>query len=260
MTNERKTEQNTSIKIKNSWLVNEKVNLSALYRFFLSYLRRQKMVLILSVVLIPIAILCQAIFVNYRQGPNVKALSIGVTFIATGASIAVYMLMGFLIDLKMSVVYKRIGLLGIKPLGFVLIVYAYCFTLVLIADVLVLITSFIINAVLKINFAVAYNLIVLLFFIISIFITAFAIALMIIAVILINSRTMQSIVTTILTILFVGGSFLFVAFIPALFGAHYKEAILSIKGLSIGCGVMLGSVVLTGLLIWLIVRIFRWDN
>lgn len=162
--------------------------------------------------------------------------------------------MGFLIDLKMSVVYKRIGLLGIKPLGFVLIVYAYCFTLVLIADVLVLITSFIINAVLKINFAVAYNLIVLLFFIISIFITAFAIALMIIAVILINSRTMQSIVTTILTILF------FVAFIPALFGAHYKEAILSIKGLSIGCGVMLGSVVLTGLLIWLIVRIFRWDN
>lgn len=73
------------------------------------------------------------------------------------------MLMGFLIDLKMSVVYKRIGLLGIKPLGFVLIVYAYCFTLVLIADFLVLITSFIINAVLKINFAVAYNLIVLFF-------------------------------------------------------------------------------------------------
>ncbi|WP_342256540.1 hypothetical protein [Spiroplasma endosymbiont of Poecilobothrus nobilitatus] len=111
--------------------------------------------------------------------------------------------MGFLIDLKMSVVYKHIGLLGIKPLGFVLIVYAYCFTLVLIADFLVLITSFIINVVLKINFAVAYNLIVLLFFIISIFITAFAIALMIIAVILINLRTMQSIVTTILTILFV---------------------------------------------------------
>ncbi len=170
-----------------------------------------------------------------------------------------------LIDLKMSVVYKRIELLGIKPLGFVLIVYAFYFTLVLIADFIVLITSLIINAVLKINFAVAYNLIVLLFFIISIFITAFAIALMIIAVILINSRTMQSIVTTILTILFVGGSFLFVAFIPALFGAHYKEVILSIKGLSIGCGVMLGSVVLTGLLIWLIVRIFpttifRWDN
>ncbi|ALA97881.1 hypothetical protein SKUN_00995 [Spiroplasma kunkelii CR2-3x] len=63
-----------------------------------------------------------------------------------------------------------------------------------------------------------------------------------IAVILINSRTMQSIVTTILTILFVGGSFLFVTFIPALFGAHYKEAILSIKGLSISCGVMLGLV------------------
>lgn len=77
---------------------------------------------------------------------------------------------------------------------------------------------------------------------------------MIIAVILINSQTMQSIiVTTILTILFVGGSLLFVAFIPALFGAHYKEAILSIKGLSIGCDVMLGSVVLTGFLIWLIV-------
>ncbi len=130
----------------------------------------------------------------------------------------------------MSVVYKRIGLLGIKPLGFVFIVYAFYFTLVLIADFLVLIISFIINAVLKINFAVAYNLIVLLFFIISIFITAFAIALMIIAVILINSRTMQSIITTILTILFVGGSFLFIAFIPALFSAHYKEAILSIKG------------------------------
>lgn len=260
MTNEQKTEQNTSIKIKNSWLINEKINLSALYRFFLSYLRRQKMVLIFSVVLIPIAILCQAIFVNYRQGSNVMALSIGVTFIATGTSVAVYMLMGFLIDLKMSVVYKRIGLLGIKPLGFVLIVYAYCFTLVIIADLLVLITSFIINAVLKINFAVAYNLIVLLFFIVSIFITAFAIALMIIAVILINSRTMQSIVTTILTILFVGGSFLFVAFIPALFGTNYKEAILSIKGLSINCGVMLGSLVLTSLLIWLIIRIFRWDN
>ncbi|APE74887.1 hypothetical protein [Spiroplasma citri] len=260
MTNEQKTEQDTSIKIKNSWLINEKINLSALYRFFLSYLRRQKMVLIFSVVLIPIAILCQAIFVNYRQGSNVIALSIGVTFIATGTSVAVYMLMGFLIDLKMSVVYKRIGLLEIKPLGFVLIVYAYCFTLVIIADLLVLITSFIINAVLKINFAVAYNLIVLLFFIISIFISAFAIALMIIAVILINSRTMQSIVTTILTILFVGGSFLFVAFIPALVGTHYKEAILSIKGLSISCGVMLGSLVLTSLLIWLIIRIFRWDN
>ncbi|WP_239498663.1 hypothetical protein [Spiroplasma citri] len=189
MTNEQKTEQDTSIKIKNSWLINEKINLSALYRFFLSYLRRQKMVLIFSVVLIPIAILCQAIFVNYRQGSNVIALSIGVTFIATGTSVAVYMLMGFLIDLKMSVVYKRIGLLEIKPLGFVLIVYAYCFTLVIIADLLVLITSFIINAVLKINFAVAYNLIVLLFFIISIFISAFAIALMIIAVILINSGT-----------------------------------------------------------------------
>ncbi|WP_233485538.1 hypothetical protein [Spiroplasma sp. ChiS] len=220
MTNEQKTEQNTSIKIKNSWLINEKINLSALYRFFLSYLRRQKMVLIFSVVLIPIAILCQAIFVNYRQGSNVMALSIGVTFIVTGTSVAVYMLMGFLIDLKMSVVYKRIGLLEIKPLGFVLIVYAYCFILVIIADFLVLITSFIINVVLKINFAVAYNLIVLLFFIILIFISAFAIALMIIAVILINSRTMQSIVTTILTILFVGGSFLFVAFIPPLFGTH----------------------------------------
>ncbi|ALA97882.1 hypothetical protein SKUN_00996 [Spiroplasma kunkelii CR2-3x] len=95
MTNERKNEQNTSIKIKNSWLVNEKVNLSAPSNFFLSYLRWQKMVLIFSVVLIPIAILCQAIFVNYSQGPNVMTLSIGVTFIATGASVAVYMLMGF---------------------------------------------------------------------------------------------------------------------------------------------------------------------
>lgn len=95
MTNERKTEQNTSIKIKNSWLVNEKVNLSALYRFFLSYLRRQKMVLILSVVLIPIAILCQAIFVNYRQGPNVMALSIGVTFIATGGKCCCIYVNGF---------------------------------------------------------------------------------------------------------------------------------------------------------------------
>ncbi|WP_342256541.1 hypothetical protein [Spiroplasma endosymbiont of Poecilobothrus nobilitatus] len=84
MTNKRKTEQNTSIKIKNSWLVNEKVNLSALYRFFLSYLRRQKMVLILSVVLITIAILCQAIFVNYRQGPNVMALSLGLLLLQRG--------------------------------------------------------------------------------------------------------------------------------------------------------------------------------
>lgn len=259
MTNEQKTEQNTSIKTKNNCLVSEKINLFALYSFFLNYLRRQKLVLAFAVVIIPIGILCQAIFAN-RHGPEVMALSIGITFIATGASVAMYMMMGFLIDLKMSVVYKRIGLLGIKPFGFIVIVYAYCFTLVLIADLLVLIASFIITAALKIDFGTVYNFVVFIFFFISIFITALAISLMMIAVILINSRTVQSLVTGIFSILFVGGAFIIAAFIPALFGGDYKYALLSFAGLSISLGIILGSILLTGLLTWLIMRIFRWDN
>ncbi|WHQ36530.1 hypothetical protein [Spiroplasma sp. SV19] len=259
MINEQKTEQNTSIKTKNNCLVSEKINLFSLYSFFINYLRRQKLVLIFAVIIIPIGILAQAVFDN-RHGPEVMSLSIGITFIASGASVAMYMMMGFIIDLKMSVVYKRIGLLGIKPFGFIVIVYAYCFTLVLIADLLVLIASFIITAALKIDFAVAYNFVVFLFFFLSIFITAFAISLMMIAVILINSRTVQSLVTGIFSLLFVGGSFIVAAFIPALFGNNYQETLLSLNGLSISLGVILGLILLTGLLTWLIIRIFRWDN
>ncbi|WP_425379400.1 hypothetical protein [Spiroplasma endosymbiont of Stenodema calcarata] len=259
MINEQKTEQNTSIKTKNSCLVSEKINLFSLYSFFLNYLRRQKLVLIFAVIIIPIGILCQAIFAN-RRGPEIMPLSIGITFIATGASVAMYMMMGFLIDLKMSVVYKRIGLLGIKPLGFILIVYTYCFTLVLIADLWVLIGSFIITAILKIDFAIVYNFIVFLAFFISIFVTAFAIGLMLIAVILINSRTMQSLITCLFSLLFVGGSFVAAAFIPALFGHNYQHGILSVTGLSISIGIIIGLILLTSVTLWLIMRIFRWDN
>ncbi|WP_374696430.1 hypothetical protein [Spiroplasma endosymbiont of Polydrusus formosus] len=100
----------------------------------------------------------------------------------------------------------------------------------LIADLLILINSFIfiIIVILRFPFGVVYNFIIFLLFITSIPITVFTIALILIIVILVNTRTTQSIITTIFTILFIGVvSFLFVGFIPALFGIHYKDIILS---------------------------------
>ncbi|AGM25085.1 hypothetical protein [Spiroplasma chrysopicola] len=257
MINEPNSEKNTLIKTKNSLLVSENINILALYRFFINYLKRQKVVAIFTLIIIPLAILFQSFFNGIRGFYDLK---LGITFIAIGSAISIYVIVGFLLDLKMSVIYKRIGLLGIKPFGFILISLFYCLTLVIITDLLVLITSLIITASLKLNFASVFSIITLLGFLLSIFSTIFVTCLILIFVVLVHSRSMQTLISTIFSLIFVGGAFIMVVFIPMAFASSYATVITSPLGLGIYFSIIGGLILLSALSIWINLRIFKWDN
>ncbi|AHI58022.1 hypothetical protein P344_03395 [Spiroplasma mirum ATCC 29335] len=261
MKNEQKVEQNTLIKKKiNKSLVTENVNIFALYFFFLNYLKRQKIVFVIAVILIPIGITLDAILNNPRISAGSISLGIGISFIATTASCSMYMMLGFLIDLKVSIVYKRIGLLGIKPLGFILMASLYCITLVVVSDILVLITSLITVGALGFDFSLIYDLTLLLFFIVSIFTVFCVMGILLLTLVLINSRTIQSLVTGILSVIFIGGSFAVASWIPLLFGHNYQQIFTSSLGIGIFFIIIISLSIIGLIFYYLTLWLFKWDN
>lgn len=93
--------------------------------------------------MLPIFFTCDILLIQ-KNASSFLPISMGTVFILLGFCSPFYIISGFLLELKNSVIYKRIGLTGIKPLGFLLITSIYCLSATLLIDVIGLFTSFIV--------------------------------------------------------------------------------------------------------------------
>ncbi|WP_338982958.1 hypothetical protein [Spiroplasma endosymbiont of Othius punctulatus] len=178
-----------------------RIDLKALMRFYLSLLDNQWPILLICLVT-PIFGMIGTSFTQYIE--QTLVLTVGIGLMTSGAIISAVFVIQFFGNLKMSVLYKRLGLLGLTKNQFILINFLFCWILVVISMLLILAYGMTVLAINGFGFETLFNTKLLLFLVSSIAINSVAIMCALFAVNFINSIKSQVTITIIMSWVFMG--------------------------------------------------------
>ncbi|WP_339042842.1 hypothetical protein [Spiroplasma endosymbiont of Apeira syringaria] len=135
MKNELSLEKNTLKNKNNDW---------SLLNLFWSYLKRNRSIIIFSVFVSPLIFIGASIGGNNQilsspAGKNIGRFILMIIWLTQTASFSIQTFLAILLDLKQSVVYRRIGLTRISKTKFIIITSIFNLALVLISDIIIFI-------------------------------------------------------------------------------------------------------------------------
>ncbi len=141
MKNELSLEKNTLKNKNNDW---------SLLNLFWSYLKRNRSIIIFSVFVSPLIFIGASIGGNNQilsspAGKNIGRFILMIIWLTQTASFSIQTFLAILLDLKQSVVYRRIGLTRISKTKFIIITSIFNLALVLISDIIIFIGVIIIG-------------------------------------------------------------------------------------------------------------------
>lgn len=143
MKNELSHERNILKNKNNDWAV---INL------FISYLKSNRSIILFSVLISPLIFIAASIWGNNMvlASPNGKSIGrivLMIIWLTQTASLSIQTFLSILLDLKQSVVYRRIGLTRISKTKFIIISSLFNLVLILISDIIIFIGVIIVGYV-----------------------------------------------------------------------------------------------------------------
>ncbi|WP_425381756.1 hypothetical protein [Spiroplasma endosymbiont of Polydrusus pterygomalis] len=233
MKNELSLEKNILKNKNNDW---------SLLNLFWSYLKRNRSIIIFSVFISPLIFIATSIFGNNQilsspAGNEIGRFILMIIWLTQTASFSIQTFLAILLDLKQSVVYRRIGLTRISKTKFIIITSIFNLALVLISDIIIFIGVIIIGYAVPllpmINSIFNWQLLIIILFTLVFSITITSVALLM--SVIIKSRTGQAIVSLFTSLLIV---------VPLIISTYFLVKIIN-QGLitSIGIGGIIGILV-----------------
>ncbi|WP_338957053.1 ATP-binding cassette domain-containing protein [Spiroplasma endosymbiont of Tiphia femorata] len=214
----------------------------SLLNLFWSYLKRNRSIIIFSVFVSPLIFIGASIGGNNQilsspAGKNIGRFILMIIWLTQTASFSIQTFLAILLDLKQSVVYRRIGLTRISKTNFIIITSIFNLALVLISDIIIFIGVIIIGYVVPLSGMISsifnWQLLIIILFTLFFSITITSIALLM--SVIIKSRTGQAIVSLFTSLLIVAPLIILTYFLASLIG----EGLVS----SIGVGAVVGILV-----------------
>lgn len=201
MKNELNHEKNTLKNKNNDWAV---INL------FISYLKSNRSIMFFSVLISPLIFIAVSIWGNNAllaspSGKNIGRIVLMIIWLTQAASLSIQTFLAILLDLKQSVVYRRIGLTRISKARFIIMSSLFNLALVLISDIIifigVIIMGYAVPLLPMLSSIFSWQLLIIILFTIVLSITITSVSLFM--SVLIKSRTGQAIASLFTSLLIV---------------------------------------------------------
>jgi len=235
----------------------------AVFNLFFSYLKRNRAI-IFAFFLLPLIF----IFVvgnNYltlvtKTNNYVGALLLMIIWLVQAAAFSIQTFLAILLDLKQSIVYRRIGLTRISKAKFILIASLFNLGLLILTDIfiflLVIILGFSLKLTLLINSIFHWQLIVIILFTLAISVLLTVMCLFMSTII--KSRTGQAIASIIVNFVIIIPLMVLVFFINNLTTWTANAALPTIAIVGIFLALMLVINAITVLLSYFSLKLFKW--
>lgn len=250
-----KTKMNNKPSTINSW---------SILSLFLSYLKRNKAVVV-SMFLLP-TIFIIALGFNYKtilvSTNNSGMLIILILWLIQSSSFAMQSFLAILLDFKQSIIYRRIGLTRIKKINFLIVSTIFNLILMLISNLFIFLVVIILLAAFKFNEVLSsiFNWQLALIVLISLAALVLFSSIALIMSVFIKTRTGHAISSTIVTFLITLPLFTLIFFLNSIL--NVDNGLLGKVGLTnlllIFFGSFVGINLISVLLYYLSWKYFRW--
>lgn len=256
MKNELSLEKNTWKNKNNDW---------SILNLLTSYLKRNRSIIIFSVFISPLIFIFASVFGNNEVlssslGKNIGSLILMIIWLTQTASFSFQTFLAILLDLKQSVVYRRIGLTRISKTKFIMMISLFNLILVLISDIIIFLAIIIIGYLVPlspmINAIFSWQLPVIILFTLAISITITSIA--ILMSVLIKSRTGQAIASLFTSLLILAPLIILTYFLSS----FVSEGIFANIGIGAVIGIFIGIftlfITISCGIYYLAWKLFKW--
>ncbi|WP_338979200.1 hypothetical protein [Spiroplasma endosymbiont of Panzeria rudis] len=256
MKNELSLEKNTLKNKNNDW---------SLLNLFWSYLKRNRSIIIFSVFVSPLIFIGASIGGNNQilsspAGKNIGRFILMIIWLTQTASFSIQTFLAILLDLKQSVVYRRIGLTRISKTKFIIITSIFNLALVLISDIIIFIGVIIIGYVVPLSGMISsifnWQLLIIILFTLFFSITITSIALLM--SVIIKSRTGQAIVSLFTSLLIVAPLIILTYFLASLIGEGLVSSIGAVAVVVILVGIFIALNLISCGIYYLTWKLFKW--
>lgn len=257
MKNELSHEKNILKSKNNDWAV---INL------FISYLKSNRSIIFFSVLISPLIFIAASIWGNHivltsPNGKNIGRIVLMIIWLTQTASLSIQTFLAILLDLKQSVVYRRIGLTRISKIKFIIMSSLFNLVLILISDIAIFISVIIFGYVVGLSPMLAsifswQTLIVILYtLVLSITITSISLLM----AVLIKSRTGQAIASLFTSLLIIAPLIILTYFLSAIVSSSNYIATIGAGGIT---GIFVGIFIVINIIscgfYFLTWKLFKW--
>lgn len=246
-------------------ILKNKNNDWAILNLFCSYLKRNQSIIIFAIFVSPLIFIAASVWGNHQvlssaNGKNIGRIILMIIWLTQTASFSIQTFLTILLDLKQSVVYRRIGLTRLSKTKFIMITSIFNLGLVLISDIIIFISIVIIGYAVPllpmISSIFSWQLLIVILFTLVISITITSIALLMSTII--KSRTGQAIASLFTSLLIVAPLIILTYFLSSFVG---KGLILAI-GFGGIIGIFIGVFFILNIIscacYYLTWKLFKW--
>lgn len=233
------------------------INSWSLLAFFMTFLKRNKAVIV-SVFILPLVFIA-ILGANYKNiivGQTNGFLTILILWLIQSSSFALQGFLAILLDLKQSIIFRRIGLTRIKKINFLIMASLFNMILMVISDIFILLVSVILlaafhqTAFLNSIFAWQFALVVIITLVCLVLFTSIALVM----AVFIKTRTGHTISSLIVTFLIMIPLFILIFFLREITNHNISIAIT----LAIFFGIFVGLILISVLLYYIARKYLKW--
>ncbi|WP_308149972.1 hypothetical protein [Spiroplasma sp. AdecLV25b] len=242
-------------------ILKNKINDWAVINLFISYLKSNRSIILFSVLISPLIFIAASIWGNNLvlaspSGKSIGRIVLMIIWLTQTASLSIQTFLAILLDLKQSVVYRRIGLTRISRTKFIIMSSLFNLALILISDIIIFIGVIIVGYAVPLSpmlsSILSWQILIIILFTLVLSITITGVALLM--SVLIKSRTGQAIAS----LLIVAPLIVLTYFLSGIVSSNFISMI-GIGGvIGIFVGAFLVITVISCVIYFLTWKLFKW--
>ncbi|WP_375317208.1 hypothetical protein [Spiroplasma endosymbiont of Virgichneumon dumeticola] len=246
-------------------ILKNKINDWAVINLFISYLKSNRSIILFSVLISPLIFIAASIWGNNLvlaspSGKSIGRIVLMIIWLTQTASLSIQTFLAILLDLKQSVVYRRIGLTRISRTKFIIMSSLFNLALILISDIIIFIGVIIVGYAVPLSpmlsSILSWQILIIILFTLVLSITITGVALLM--SVLIKSRTGQAIASLFTSLLIVAPLIVLTYFLSGIVSSNFISMI-GIGGvIGIFVGAFLVITVISCVIYFLTWKLFKW--